>query len=271
MYSIIIPSHKNPEYLKLCIESIIKNSYYKTHQICVHLDGYDKESIDYLNIKDLNYTMSKNNIGVPRSFNILADTSIYKELIFAHDDFYFTKNWDYNLHRWEEEIDKRFPDYLKFIGHRLCEPNPGSFPPLCNCGKTIDEFNEDINHTKLYSYIERNCPHKIGGCVDGWIYQSLYPTKICQEVRWSTDINTCADIDFAMRILRYLRKNKLKFLMFTVKDLNMYHFQTTATPKSKLPQIGCEKFKDKWNMELSDARKIIENEVIRSESEIWNK
>lgn len=241
------------------------NSYYKTHQICVHLDGYDSESIEYLNRKNLYYTMNNENLGVPRGFNTLIDRATYSESLFVHDDFYFTKNWDYNLHRWTKEMDERFPDYVRLIGYRLCEPNFGSFPPICDCGKNIEDFNKSTTLNKLYKYIEENCPHEIGGNSDGWTYHSLYPTKICQSIKWSTYLNTCADIDFTMKILKYFRHNKLKFLMFSVKDLCIYHFQTIATPKSKLSQIGCDKFREKWKMEVSTARNIIENEVMKSE------
>ena len=41
MFSIIIPTYNNLEYLKLCLASIKKNSQYK-HEIIIHInDGSD--------------------------------------------------------------------------------------------------------------------------------------------------------------------------------------------------------------------------------------
>ena len=46
-FSIIIPTINNANYLKLAINSIIKNSTFK-HEIIVHLNGKDNETLTYL-------------------------------------------------------------------------------------------------------------------------------------------------------------------------------------------------------------------------------
>ena len=46
-FSIIIPTFENYEYLKLCIDSIKKNSKY-SHEIIVHVNGSDLISKKYL-------------------------------------------------------------------------------------------------------------------------------------------------------------------------------------------------------------------------------
>ena len=48
MFSILIPSYNNLEYLKLCINSIIKNSKHN-HQIIVHVNIGNDGTLDYLN------------------------------------------------------------------------------------------------------------------------------------------------------------------------------------------------------------------------------
>ena len=47
MFSIIIPTLNNLKYLKLCIESIKKNSKFN-HEIIPHVNIGDDGSIDYL-------------------------------------------------------------------------------------------------------------------------------------------------------------------------------------------------------------------------------
>ena len=43
LFSIIIPTFDNYEYLRFTLDSILKNSYYK-HQIIIHINGNDKQS-----------------------------------------------------------------------------------------------------------------------------------------------------------------------------------------------------------------------------------
>ncbi len=259
MYSIIIPTFKNHKYLELCLRSIIQNSYYKTHQICVHIDGYDEPTISVLNKYSLPYTLTSENIGPSHGFNILS-TQILHNVVVGHDDCYFTKNWDLNLHKWELELNRRFPEYMKIIGYKWCEPNFGSFPPICNAGKCLETFNEEL----LNNYIQTHSSHTIDATQDGWLFNSLYPKQLFEKFRWSTDFHQCADMDFAITFLSYLKNTQAKFLIFSVNDVNVYHFQTVATPKSKLPKNGCEKFMEKWNITLDEAWKIIKTEVDRS-------
>ena len=63
MFSILIPSYNNIDYLKLCIESIQKNSQYE-HQIIVHIQEGSDGSIDYLNSKNIEYTKSEIKSGL---------------------------------------------------------------------------------------------------------------------------------------------------------------------------------------------------------------
>jgi glycosyltransferase involved in cell wall biosynthesis len=52
MISIIIPSYNNLKYLKLCIESIKKNSKYN-NEILVHVNEGKDGSIDYLKLNNI--------------------------------------------------------------------------------------------------------------------------------------------------------------------------------------------------------------------------
>ena len=72
--TIIIPTVNNCRYLKLCIESIKKNSFYN-HQIIVHINGIDNESEDYLIGSKILYTKSDTNIGLCSGVNIASKKS----------------------------------------------------------------------------------------------------------------------------------------------------------------------------------------------------
>ena len=58
MFSILIPSYNNLEYLKTCIDSLKKNSKYK-HQIIVHINEGTDGSLEYIKKKFRIYLFGK--------------------------------------------------------------------------------------------------------------------------------------------------------------------------------------------------------------------
>lgn len=259
MYSIIMSTFHIPEYLKLCVDSILENSYYNTHQLFIHVNDYDKDAIKYLDSKNVEYIATEN-VGEPIGLNICIDNLKNDNVLITNDDCYFTKNWDYYLHQWEIELNAKFPDYIKFIGYRWCEPTPGSFPPICDAGKNIKEFNID----KLNEYISKNSIHNVGE----WLFNSLYSTEVLTKCKFSPEFSpkSLGDIDQVMKTLIYLKEKKKKFLMFSVKDCCIYHFQRVASTKNRPDgEINhAPLFEKKWNMGIGDAWNLINNEVKRS-------
>ena len=55
MFSIIIPTLNNLKYLKVCIESIKKNSFYE-HEIIPHVNIGNDGTINYLKDNKINFT-----------------------------------------------------------------------------------------------------------------------------------------------------------------------------------------------------------------------
>ena len=87
MFSILIPTYNNLEYLKICIESIKKNSYFN-HQIIIHINEGSDGTYDYIK-KNYDYTFSEKNIGMPRALNTASEMSKFDYILISHDDFYF--------------------------------------------------------------------------------------------------------------------------------------------------------------------------------------
>ena len=58
MFSILIPSYNNIEYLKICVNSIKKNSKFN-HQIIVHINEGNDGTIEYVKKSELDYSYSK--------------------------------------------------------------------------------------------------------------------------------------------------------------------------------------------------------------------
>lgn len=273
MYSILMPTYAGKEYCEFCMNSLLENSYYKTHQIFIHVNGIQEDTINYLEqIKtnpkyksfDIKYVVTEE-IGAPEAINMCIDQARYDTSIIINDDCYFTKNWDYYLHQWEIEMNNKFPGYIKFIGYRWCEPNFGSFPPICSAGKNIKEFNVD----KLNEYVSKNSVHDIGN----WYFNCTYPTDILRKCKFSPEFSPKGnEADFALKVLNYLKENNKKFLIFGTRDCYVYHFQRIASTKHRpggdtaYPSL----FKQKWNMTIQDAYNLLNNEIKRSMYTIVN-
>ena len=170
MFSIIIPTFNNLEYLKLCLKSIEKNSLYK-HEIVIHINEGKDGTFDYLKNQNYRYTYSEKNEGVCVAFNKAVRKSSCKYIVLAHDDMYFCPEWDEVFNKEIKNIkEKHF-----FLSGTMVQP----FKSYINldCGKNIEEFDEKKllnNVSKIYfndyqgthwqpSLIARNTWDKVGG------------------------------------------------------------------------------------------------------------
>jgi len=168
MFSILIPTFNNLEYLKFCIRSIKKNSKY-TNQIIPHVNIGDDGTIGFLKHENINYSYTEYNSGICEGINKAAKLAKYDYFLYAHDDFYFCPNWDEIL---KNEVNK--------IGHKnfyLSGTMMKNGQINFNCGDTPDNFDEqkfldnykDHNHydfqgsTWAPSLVHRDTWNKVGG------------------------------------------------------------------------------------------------------------
>ena len=93
MFSVIIPTFNNLQYLKICLESLKKNSKYN-HEIIIHVNEGIDGTLDFLKRENYIYTYTKKNSGVCVAFNEAVKKSTKEYIILAHDDMYFCPNWD---------------------------------------------------------------------------------------------------------------------------------------------------------------------------------
>ncbi len=170
MFSIIIPTFNNLDYLKVCIDSIKKNSKYD-HEIIIHINSGTDGSLEYVKNNKYNYTYSKENVGLCTSVNLAAKKSSTKFIIYAHDDMYFCPGWDVAF---EKEIIGSKNNLYLFSG-TMIEANSGHLQ--LNCGVDISSFNEkkllsEFNNIEYYDYqgttwcpqlIHKETWEKVGG------------------------------------------------------------------------------------------------------------
>ena len=135
MFSIIIPSLNNIEYLKLALTSLVKNSKYNDHEIIVHVNIGNDGTLDFLKKKNIKYTFTDYNAGITKGVNIAANKATRKYIVYAHDDFYFCPDWDYYLFN---EI-KNIKDTMFYLSGTMI--NNGQIK--LDCGNTLLEFDEN--------------------------------------------------------------------------------------------------------------------------------
>ena len=135
MFSIIIPTFNNIDYLKLCIKSLKKNSKYN-HELIFHVNEGSDGSLEFIRNNGYKFSYSIKNEGVCVAFNEGVKQATNEFLVLGHDDMYFCPNWD---HFFNEELKKiQVNDF--FLSGTMVQP----FESYINldCGKNNIEFDE---------------------------------------------------------------------------------------------------------------------------------
>ena len=215
MFTIIIPTLNNLQYLKICINSIYKNSSYK-HEIIPHVNIGDDGTIDYLKKKSIKFTHTKYNAGICKGMNLAAKEAQYDYILYAHDDFYFCPNWDEIL---KKEVDKIKHNLFYLSGTMV---NNGQIE--LNCGDNSENFDENKfleEHKKVNFYdfqgstwaphlIHKETWNKVGG-----FSEEYYP-------------GTGSDPDLNMKLWQ------LGVRIFKgINNFKVYHFGSIVTRKYK--------------------------------------
>jgi len=168
MFSIIIPTFNNLEYLKVCLNSIKKNSEF-SHQIIPHVNIGDDGTKDFLLSQNFDFSFTDYNSGICEGMNLAAKKSKFDYILYAHDDFYFCPKWDLAL-----------KNELSLIGHNnfyLSGIMMNNGPLKFDCGNNLKDFNEKkllenydkVNHfdfqgsTWAPHLIHRDLWNKVGG------------------------------------------------------------------------------------------------------------
>ena len=147
MFSIIIPTFNNLDYLKLCIKSIRQNSKFN-HQIIPHVNIGEDGTCDFLRNENIDFTFTKYNSGICEGMNKASKKARFKYLLYSHDDFYFCPDWDVVL---KNEVDS--------IGHNnfyLSGVMMNNGPIKFDAGSDIKNFDENkvLNEYQNYNHYD---------------------------------------------------------------------------------------------------------------------
>jgi len=239
MFSIIIPTYNNLNYLKICLESIKKNSEYN-HEIILHINEGSDGTLDLIKKNNYKFSFSKINKGVCIAFNEAAKLATQKHIILGHDDMYFCPYWDRNFANELKLIGKN-EDF--FLSGTMVQP----FKSYINldCGKTYLDFNENKLLTELPKIKFNN--------FQGTHWQpSLIPITTWNKVggfseEFSPGLGS--DPDFNMKLW------KLGVRLFKgLGNVRVYHFSSVSLRK-KAWNKGAKTFLLKWGFSIKFFKK----------------
>ena len=242
MFSIIIPTLNNLEYLKFCINSILKNSEFN-NEILVHVsEDFDKSTREYLKKKDIYFTYSEKNVGLCTAINTIAKKAKSSYLIYSHDDMYFCPNWEQPL---KDEINKI--QHKKFyISGSMIEQNSGHIK--FDCGSNLEQFNEQklLSNLPFLKIDDHQGSHFAPHCVhvDLWNKVGGFSEEFNPGI--------ASDPDFNMKLW-----NEGVRIFKGLSDFKVYHFGSLTTRKNKnvKQNRGDVTFLKKWGFTTSFFKK----------------
>jgi GT2 family glycosyltransferase len=208
-----ISTYNNLPYLKLAIESVRKNSYYKDAPFIIHaencIDGTNEWLEEYSEIYNLTTIIEPNNEvvkGIGGGMNICAENVKTEYIMFLHSDFYVTENWDIELLK----IHENNPTENLWVNSHRVEPNmfnspdrPGTiFVPQDAFGSYYNDFQKEVFEDWAKEFILINdfeIPKGEG--VSGLVKKSIWDDiggndPIFAPTSWD-------DMDLFLRMLQY--------------------------------------------------------------------
>ena len=244
MFSILIPTFNNLQYLKICIDSIKKNSNFN-HQIIVHVNEGKDGTLEYLKTNQIKFTYTSENIGMPKALNISSKEAKFNYILISHDDFYYCPGWDIEFYK-----------EIKLLNHNkfyLSGTMVGAGQVKFDAGETHAAFNEN----KLIKNLENIKTFDFQGTTKcpGLVHKDTWNSV----GGWSEEFSPTGgdDTDFAMKLWNY----DVRIFKGLGKCL-AYHFGSITTRKKHkslftyLGSRGNKIFLLKWGISINFFEKF---------------
>ena len=140
VFSIVIPTWNNLDFLKLCVRSIRQNSTFN-HQIVLHVNDGSDGTLEWARQEGLSFSHTPENIGICFALNAARALVRTDYFLYMNDDMYVCPGWDAAL---KEEIEKAGTKYF-FISATMIEPHPTASLPVIGAkpfGTMVESFEE---------------------------------------------------------------------------------------------------------------------------------
>lgn len=264
MITFCISTYNNLNYLKLAVESVRKNSYFKHAPFIIHAENCTDGTNEWLEENKDKYKLTliiepNNEVvrGIGGGMNICAEHVETEFIMFLHSDFYVSKNWDKAL----LAIYDKYPDQKLWVSSYRIEPNmfgnissrPGTWILYKEqLGAYYYDFNTTEFEELAEEFMESNKEYEIpkGEGVSGLIRK-----KDWDEIGGNDPIFSPAsweDMDLFLRML----KNGFKFVL--TGSSVVWHFgargshrleennDKTWERQIKAEQENAQKWVNKW-------------------------
>ena len=162
MITFCISTYNNLEYLKIAVDSVRKNSYYKNSPFIIHAenctDGTDEWLQENYERYILNCYLDKNEVplGIGGGMNFCASKVQTEYIMFLHSDFYVTPNWDKAL----MDTHNKYPNEKLWVNSHRIEPKmfpdsqsrPGT---IVVSKETFGAYHNDFKSVLFDKYAEQ--------------------------------------------------------------------------------------------------------------------
>jgi GT2 family glycosyltransferase len=167
MITFCISTYNNLEYLKIAVESVRKNSYFKEAPFIIHAENCTDGTNEWLLENQSKYKLENyiqtNEIalGIGGGMNFCANQVTTEYIMFLHSDFYVTPNWDKTL----LELFEKYPDKQLWVNSWRVEPKmfPGSNTTPGNIvveknlfGEYYHNFDSEFFDTWATDFVKNN-------------------------------------------------------------------------------------------------------------------
>ena len=236
LFSILIPTWNNLAFLKICVDSIRKNSTYP-HEILIHVNDGSDGTLEWVKAEELKYTHSPENIGVCFALNGLRPLATTYYILFMNDDMYVLPEWDKNLYEEIEQIGHK----MFFLSSTLIQPRPffcKSVIAPADFGQTVESFDEqrllnDYKNLSHYDWKGATWPPNV-------VHKDIWDLVGGYSIEYSPGMYS--DPDFSAKLW------KAGVRIFKGVDKSrVYHFEARSTHRI-VKNDGSTQFLRKWGI-----------------------
>lgn len=239
-FSIIIPTWNNLPFLKLCIESIRKNSAAE-HQIIIHVNDGSDGTLAWVREQGFDYTYTEQNVGVCLACNMMRTKVATDYILYLNDDMYLLPGWDTAL---ADEVAS-LPDNRFFLSSTMIHPyKPADVGIVANYGDSLEAFDEE---RLLREYKNLEAPDWHGATwPPNLLHRDLWDLIGGYSIEYTPGMYSDPDLTAKLWMVgvRYFKG---------LSASRVYHFETRSTGRVK-KNDGSMQFLLKWGMTNSTLR-----------------
>jgi GT2 family glycosyltransferase len=262
MITFCISTYNNLEYLKIAVDSVRKNSFYKDAPFIIHAENCTDGTNEWLKENsekyNLEYYLDKNDNpkGIGGGMNFCADRVETDYIMFLHSDFYVTPNWDKSL----MDTHNKYPNEKLWVNSHRVEPqmfpNSQSRPGTVVVAKeTFGAYHNDFKSVLFDKYAELFTSENDFEIPKGEGVSGLIKKEHWDEIGGNDPLFAPASYDDMDLFLRMLQ-NGFRFILPTTSLV--WHFGArgshrleendgkTSERQIKAEQVNIQKWVSKW-------------------------